>query len=144
MSERPPGRVVRALVGAGLAVFVVGSLADVEAWPLTGWKLYSNPRGPTTATWRAVVVDGRGVEHNIDFKTLPVAYHQGVNILTDLRTMTRPERQRVCLAFGDVMRRRGADVAGVRLYRVVLAVPTGPEHPPPLRRRVVHACRRAR
>src|SRR2546421_10607372 len=72
----PPERVpawTRGFVALYLiAVLVCGAFA-IEAWPLTGWRLFSHPRRANLYGWRAYTFNARGRETAIDFARFPRA-----------------------------------------------------------------------
>ncbi len=101
---------VRRLVAAYLAAFVVCGLFGVEAWPLTGWRLFADARPARQAGWQAVTADAAGRETPIPFRDLPIRFHGAV-------------------------RARGAQVEAVRVYRTTTDVSrrVGPRGTPPER-----------
>lgn len=58
---------IRWFVRTFLLIFVVCGMARIEAWPLTGWRLFSHVRKPVQTSWRAVVVAPSGSEHGMAF-----------------------------------------------------------------------------
>lgn len=114
---RVPAR-IRAFVWLFLAAFVFCGLARIEAWPLTGWRLFSELRHERTTSWRAMGVDAAGAETLFSFAGLPAGYHWGANILSGFATRPAAEQTAACDAWAEAARREGVDLAAIRIYRV--------------------------
>src|SRR5436189_1513657 len=72
----PPERVpawTRGFVAVYLIAFLVCGVFAIEAWPLTGWRLFSHPRRANLYGWRAFTFDARGHQTKIDFARFPRA-----------------------------------------------------------------------
>lgn len=115
--ERVPAR-IRAFVWLFLAAFLICGLARIEAWPLTGWRLFSGLRHERTTSWRAMGVDASGVETTFSFGRLPVGYHWGTNVLSSFATRPAAEQTAACDTWAEAARREGIDVATIRIYQV--------------------------
>lgn len=127
LPDERPGIARRALMIAFLVVFLVTGAADVEAWPLSGWKLFSRVRTGDTAGWSAVMVDHAGHEQRVPFGALPRGFHGAHHLLPEFGTAHPPTE--VCRAWGQALRHESYDVAAIRIYFTR-------NH----RRRVVDAC----
>jgi len=66
-------RVRRALTWALVAAVAACGLTGVEAWPLTGWRLFSQRRGPVAVRLEARVVEPGGAE-------APIPFHLGLRL----------------------------------------------------------------
>ncbi len=115
--ERVPAR-IRAFVWLFLAAFALCGFAKIEAWPLTGWRLFSELRHERTISWRAMGVSGSGAEARFSFGDLPAGYHWGANLLSAFASMPASEQTAVCDAWTHAARGRGLDVAAIRVYRL--------------------------
>jgi hypothetical protein len=115
--ERVPARIC-AFVWLFLAAFALCGFAKIEAWPLTGWRLFSELRHERTISWRAVGVSASGAEARFSFGDLPAGYHWGANILSSFASRPAAEQTAACDAWIDAARRRGLDVAAIRIYRL--------------------------
>ena len=69
-ADRAP-RWARWFVGAYLALFLVCGLVGLEAWPLTGWRLFADARQARQPGFQAVTVDRAGRETTVPFADLP-------------------------------------------------------------------------
>ena len=110
-------RWARPFVAVFLAAFFVCGVAGIEAWPLTGWRLFSRLRTPQQSAWRAMVVDARGRETPLPFARLPAGFHAHVHVLRDLPRLPPRRREAVFRAWADGLQAAGIEVAGLRVYR---------------------------
>jgi hypothetical protein len=122
-AARPlPPAWARRFVAAFLAAFVVCGLFGLEAWPLTGWRLFADARQPVQVAWQAVTVDRDGRETPVPFRDLPAGYQGNVQVLKGFGGLPAGEAAAVCLAWADAVRARGGQVEAVRIYRTVADV----------------------
>jgi len=138
----PVARWARRLVWAYLAAFVIAGLVGLEAWPLTGWRLFADARSARQLSWEAVTVDGAGRERPIPFADLPIRYQGNVQVLKTYPDLAPSERAAVCRAWANAVRERGGDVRQVRIYRLETDVSrrVGRRGAPP-RRTLRYTCR---
>ena len=101
---------MRRFVVGFLVLFTVVGLTGLDAWPLTGWQLFSRVRGPVQTGWEAVVVDAAGAER-------PVTLRGTLHVLQDFPRTSAEGRRKACAAWAAEYREAGVDVAGVRVYR---------------------------
>jgi hypothetical protein len=121
--ERPPVPAwTRRYVAAFLAAFLACGLVGLEAWPLTGWRLFADARQPVQVAWQAVTVDAAGRETPVPFADLPVGFHGNVQVLKGFASLPAAEQAAVCAAWADAVRARGGQVGAVRVYRTVTDV----------------------
>jgi hypothetical protein len=122
-------------VAVFLAAFVVCGTFGLEAWPLTGWRLFADARQPVQAAWQAVTVDVAGRETPVPFGDLPAGFHGNVQVLKGFAGLPAGEQAAVCRAWADAVRDRGGQVEAVRVYRTVtdLSRRVGERGAPPAR-----------
>lgn len=118
----PAPRWARWFVSAFLALFVVCGVAGLEAWPLTGWRLFADARQARQPGFQAVTVDRAGRETPIPFRGLPVGYHGDVQVLKSFGGLPRDRQAAVCQAWAEAVRTRGGEVAEVRIYQTLTDV----------------------
>jgi hypothetical protein len=134
--EHPsPPAWTRRFVAVFLAAFVVCGTFGLEAWPLTGWRLFADARQPVQVAWQAVTVDPAGRETPVPFGDLPAGFHGNVQVLKGFAGLPAGEQAAVCRAWADAMRARGGRVEAVRVYRTVtdLSRRVGERGAPPAR-----------
>lgn len=128
----------RVVFGLFAIAFVVAAVADVNAWPLTGWRLFSTVRGPTLPGWDAVVVAADSRESPVPFERMGRGYRGALHVLQDFPGLPEDERQAVCRTWASAARAVGADVAAVRIYRTVSTVSLGASPPTTVKARQLH------
>jgi hypothetical protein len=91
-------RSARWLVGALLVLLLVPGLVGFDAWPLTGWRLFSLARDETQTLWVLEAVDGDGSSRLVDVEELPLRYRHAEWPMADLSGASMERRQAVCEA----------------------------------------------
>ncbi|MEX0666564.1 MAG: hypothetical protein WD598_17550 [Acidimicrobiia bacterium] len=140
--EAGPRWPVKAVVILTLVMLFVAGVATVEAWPFTGWRLYSNTKGPTAGSYFAYRVSPDGTEHKIDYEELPYAYRRAPYILNKFPSSDDPTREAVCEALAHGEREAGRSVAEIHVYwelRRVVPV-DGERHTKLLERELRYSC----
>jgi hypothetical protein len=100
-----------------VAVVLLAGVSSVEAWPLSGFKLFSATRGPTRVSWELqAVVDGHERQLSISETGAELGY--STLVLADFDEMSPDERDAVCDAWVDPLRSSGTDVDELRIYRI--------------------------
>ena len=104
---------VVALVGA---VAVCGALS-IEAWPLSGFRLFSREREVIATGWMVTSVDARGRERPVPFTRFPRANRRFIGIMHAYDGLDPGAQEATCGAWARLARRHGASTAGgLRLY----------------------------
>ncbi|MCA1842208.1 MAG: hypothetical protein LC792_03275 [Actinobacteria bacterium] len=137
------GRGIRLFVGGFLGLFLIAGLVGVEAWPLTGWKLYARLRHSDFWGWQVLAVERDGSVASLDIRNLPAAYHGVNHLLNDFDALSHDERQAACVGLIEAARLQYPDVTGVAIDHIRGHVPVHPADPPrpPSRRIRIHQCR---
>ena len=113
----------RVFVYGFLALFLVTGVAEIDAWPLSGWELFSRVRTARQVGWEAVTVDRAGAEHPVPFASLSRGYRGGPHLFAAFRRFSPGRIDAACQALvaavrerraGDVRERRRADVRARR------------------------------
>jgi hypothetical protein len=107
------------LCWALVSAVAASGLLGLEAWPLTGWRLFSTPRGPVTAHFEARVVSADGVEAPVPFNRLPHGFSGSEPDLERMARQRPDRREPACRAWADATARLGGTtVSEVRVYEV--------------------------
>ena len=122
LRQDPAPRWARWFVGAYLTVFVVCGVAGLEAWPLTGWRLFADARQARQPGFQAVTADRAGRETPVPFADLPAGYRGDVQVLKGFAALPAGRQAAVCQAWAEAVRARGGEVAEVRVYQTVTDV----------------------
>jgi hypothetical protein len=117
IEERVPVR-ARVFVAAFLSAFIVCGLFGIEAWPLTGWRLFSHLRGSSLTTWQAETLDPAGHRTRLQFGHLPRAYRNFTLIMKNFARQSPTEQAAACADWAQAARGLGRTVVTVRVYRL--------------------------
>jgi hypothetical protein len=117
----------RFFVWAFLAVFAVCGLAGIEAWPFSGFRLFSHVRTDQVAGWEVMAVDRDGGE-----RPVVVGDRSWLHVAAGMEDLPDDERLAVCRAWVP-----GAHVE-VRVYRTWRPIDGGGSEP---RRELRATCR---
>lgn len=121
----------RRFVYGFLALLVLCGLAGIEAWPFSGFKLFSALRDDKRVSWQLVAVDPDGGESTIVLADLPVGFRNTTKLLGEFDDMSPDERDEVCEAWTRPHRERGEVITRVRIYEKTATL--GADPPPPER-----------
>ena len=105
--DQPPPRWTRWFVAAFLTVFVVSGLAGIEAWPFTGFRLFSHLRHESVTTWHAAVVDGSGNRTRVRFADLPAAYGGASLLMEKFDSISTSQQDAACRSWLRAARASG-------------------------------------
>jgi hypothetical protein len=139
-----PAWPVKALVVGVLALLLIAGVATVEAWPFTGWRLYSNTKGPTAGSFFAYRVGPHGREHKVDYDQLPYSYQRAPYVLNKFPHSSAATRESVCDGLAHGERKAGYPVRAIRVYwEVRRVVPVdGERHTKLIERQRRYTCAR--
>lgn len=105
---------VRLFVRGFLAAFLLAGLAGVEAWPLTGFQLFSHARSERVRGWQVTTVDASGVESAVPYWTLPMSLRSMQHVADGFARLDDGRRLAVCRAWAESA--GSPDIVEVRLY----------------------------
>jgi hypothetical protein len=124
----PPA--TRWVVRCFLAAFLACAVLGVEAWPFTGFRLFSTLREETRNVWVAdtVALDGR--ETRLWFSELPAAYQGFHLIMPGFRHLSPSAQRASCEAWLAEARRVQPSAVELRIYRATWqALPRNGDRP---------------
>ncbi len=91
-------RRARWFVGVLLVALAVPGLIGFDAWPLTGWRLFSLARDNSQTAWVVEAVDAHGDTHAVDLERLPLGYRHAEWPMAELPGASNARREAVCQA----------------------------------------------
>ena len=142
--EKGPSRPVKVIVLLTLAMLFIAGTFTIEAWPFTGWRLYSNTKGPTAGSFIAYRVGPNHGEHLVDYHDLPYAFQRTPYVLNKFPSSSANEREDACDGIAQGEREAGRPVAAIRIYwEVRRVVPVnGERHTKLIERELRYRCAR--
>lgn len=130
----------RVTVYAFLAAVLACGFFSVEAWPLTGWKLFSQVRSSQQTGWLATATTADGREAPIDFASLGRGYTGALHVMGELPRRSRSERTAICGVWLDAVRQQPERPVAVHIYRTRSTVPRTDAPAPPAKRTLYLEC----
>ena len=125
--REPPGDAVddavpvqawaRSFVALLLTGFVVCGLFGVEAWPFSGFRLFSAPRLSTWSSFHGEMIDPDGGVSRLRVASLPTAYRGFGLMASRLSSQPGPDRRAVCRAYANAALAAGVPVEELGIYR---------------------------
>ena len=91
-------RSARILVGILFVLMLVPGVIGFDAWPLTGWRLFSLSRGAEQSFWVLEAVDADGDRRVVSLEELPLRYRHAAWPMAELRSASDGRRDEVCTA----------------------------------------------
>lgn len=116
-SERPQPW-ARPFVAALLIAFLTCGVLGIEAWPLSGFRLFSAPRSSVATGWHLVAVTAEGAEVPVNVSRLGAAYRGYGFVARSFHELPQPERIAVCRAWLRAAASMGIHAAALQLVRV--------------------------
>ncbi|HET6954738.1 MAG TPA: hypothetical protein VFI47_30530 [Acidimicrobiales bacterium] len=104
----PPGpdrapRGARVLVAVLLVLLLVPGIVGFDAWPLTGWRLFSLSRDADQTRWVLDAVDGDGGHRIVSLEELPLRYRHAEWPMAELPGASASRRDAVCRALAEAV-----------------------------------------
>lgn len=91
-------RSARVLVAILFVLLLVPGLIGFDAWPLTGWRLFSLSRGPEQTRWVIEAVAEDGSHRVVSLEELPLRYRHAEWPMSELPGASDARRTAVCAA----------------------------------------------
>jgi len=91
-----PRRAVRIAVYAFLVAIVLCGALEIEAWPLSAFRLFSTVRTGTQVRWELAAVDDAGLETPADVAAMGRGFRQSVHLLPTLAAASAAEQDQAC------------------------------------------------
>jgi hypothetical protein len=101
-----------------LAAFVTCGVLGIEAWPFSGFRLFSAPRSSEATGWRMVALTADGEQVPVNVSRFGAAYRGFGFVARSFEELPTPERVRVCEAWLRGAASVGIDAADLMLVKV--------------------------
>lgn len=99
-----------------LALLCIPGVIGFDAWPLTGWRLFSLSRDGSQTEWALDAETPAGVVH-VDLEQLPLAFRNAAWPLADLPSASDARREAVCVALLHGVREAVPDATALVVVR---------------------------
>jgi len=110
-------RGARWFVASFLTLFVVCGYFGIEAWPLTGWRLFSQLRTDRQVSWMATALDQSGNETPVPFSRLGYAYRGFPQVLQKFGRLAESKQLSICRAWAKVTSEQSSHhFSTIRIY----------------------------
>jgi hypothetical protein len=129
------GRLPKAVAAFLIGALVVCAAASTEAWPFSGWELFSRIRQADQRGWLATMTV-EGAERPIVFKDLPRGFRGALHVMQGFPSLSLSERDAVCASWDDALDGRPTQI---NVYRTATHVSLD-DRPPDVTRTLFHAC----
>lgn len=94
-------RAVRVFVAVLFALMLVPGVIGFDAWPLTGWRLFSVSRHAEQTRWVIEATDADGASRVVSLEELPLRYRHAEWPMSELSGASDDRREAVCRALLD-------------------------------------------
>ncbi|HZM32798.1 MAG TPA: hypothetical protein VFB77_20010 [Acidimicrobiales bacterium] len=101
-TDQPP-RSARILVAVLLVLLLVPGLIGFDAWPLTGWRLFSLSRDAEQTRWVVEAVAEDGQRRVVSLEELPLRYRHAEWPMAELPGASAARRDAVCDALAGAV-----------------------------------------
>jgi len=110
-------RGARWFVASFLTLFIICGYFGIEAWPLTGWRLFSQLRTDRQVSWMATALDQSGNETPVPFPKLGYAYRGFPQVLQRFGSLTESKQLSICRAWAKATSdRTNSHFSIIRIY----------------------------
>jgi hypothetical protein len=144
-SDGAPDRIqpwARPFVAIVLGAFLVCGIGGIEAWPLSGFRLFSAPRGSVATAWRLVAIAEDGALVPVNISRLGAGYRGFGAFARTFDELSSRDRSELCRVWSEAAARIGIQAVGFMVVRIdqalVPRVGDGPRDGP--HRRVTGTC----
>lgn len=110
-------RSARWFVAVLFALLLVPGVVGFDAWPLTGWRLFSLSRDESQNRWVVHAVDAGGDVAIVSLEELPLGYRHAEWPMADLPGASDERRQAVCRALADAVGEARPGTVEVRIAK---------------------------
>ena len=111
----PPGPAVRWFARLFLAAFVLVGLTNLDAWPLTGWRLFSSLRGAETLAVEARAVDAEGQARVIRMGRVSAGLRGFELLVKGFPSLSRRDQDAACAAWLGAVRSSGIPAVALEI-----------------------------
>jgi hypothetical protein len=115
--ERAP-RWARWFVWSFLTALLVCGVLGIEAWPLTGFRLFSHLRHSSQTEWQAFAVKSHGEEVRLPLSRFPGGYNGFPLVMKTFASRSPGEREAMCDAWMVAASSLRGPTAAIRIYIV--------------------------
>jgi hypothetical protein len=119
--EHAPDRLqpwARPFVALVLGAFLVCGLGGIEAWPFSGFRLFSAPRGSVATAWRLVAIEEDGEVVPVNISKLGAGYRGFGAFARTFDELPLRDRAELCGIWADAAARIGIDAIGFMVVRI--------------------------
>jgi hypothetical protein len=115
--ERAP-RWARWFVWSFLAMFAICGVVGIEAWPFTGFRLFSHLRHERQIDWQAFAVHPDGREAWLPLSRFPGGYNGLPLVMKGFASRSPRERAEMCRAWSDAAHGLRGETVAIRIYEI--------------------------
>ena len=110
-------RSVRVGIGVFLALFLFTGVFEIQAWPFTGWRLFSHTRSDESVALVAVAVDRAGHSYPLHGRRVS-AFRDLSAVAANFDGLSPTSKTATCQAWLSSVRHVEPSAVAVRIYRV--------------------------
>jgi len=112
-----PSPIARLLVLVTLVLLLVPGIVDIEAWPMSAWRLFSLSRGERQTEWLIDAVAPDGTTRTVSLEELPLRYRHAAWPMAELPKASEQRREDVCQALFEPTLAVVPDLVELRIVR---------------------------